>query len=216
MRRSLARPVRNNELSPHYSEKQNISIHSPAKARPVGAFVSYPLPTVSIQAPAKARPPCTEGASVAINSPETDENPDAVNRRNQSFQSFMTPIGVWIPRRFTPVLDLARVAPVGEAFREPTHQSDSAIHLSQQQRARIRGDVAAVEASHNGAPLDRFKVEQLRATLRPASGNPLGSDRVVVKIQLSQIFGPDAPVTYEKSRLIFPLVGGADDNNTAG
>ena len=58
-------------------------------------------------------------------------------------------------QRLDPVLDVARIAPVGEALGEPTHQSETAVHLPQQQRTRIRGDVAAIETGHHRTSLNR-------------------------------------------------------------
>ena len=73
---------------------------------------------------------------------------------------------------FEPVFDVDRVAPVIEALREPPYQPEAAIHLSQQKRARIGGDVAAIETGHHRAPFNRFKSEKLRATVRPHRGVP--------------------------------------------
>jgi hypothetical protein len=63
------------------------------------------------------------------------------------------------------VLDVARVAPVGEALGEPTHQPETAVHLPQQQRTRIRGDRAAIKTGHHRMPLNRFKLEQLKLSI---------------------------------------------------
>ena len=65
---------------------------------------------------------------------------------------------------FNPVLNVTSIATVGEATGEPTDQSKATIHLPQQQRPRVRGDVAAVETSHHRSPFNRFKFEQRRAT----------------------------------------------------
>jgi hypothetical protein len=70
-----------------------------------------------------------------------------------------------------PVLDVAAIALICEATGEPADQSKAAINLSQQQCARVRGDVAAVETSHHRARLNRFKFEQRRATLCPHRGH---------------------------------------------
>jgi hypothetical protein len=74
-------------------------------------------------------------------------------------------------QRLDPVLDVADIALICEATSEPADQSKAAINLSHQQCARVRGDVAAVETSHHGAPLSRFKFEQRRATLCPHRGH---------------------------------------------
>src|SRR5665213_1152226 len=66
-------------------------------------------------------------------------------------------------QRLDPVLDIARVATVGETHGEPTHQPQSAIHLSQEKRTRVRRDVAAIKTGHR-VRLNRSKLEQLRDT----------------------------------------------------
>jgi len=68
-------------------------------------------------------------------------------------------------QRLDPVLDVARIAPVGEALGEPTHQPETVVHLPQQQRTRIRGDVAAIETGHHRTSFNRFKLKQPRRTL---------------------------------------------------
>ena len=75
-------------------------------------------------------------------------------------------------QRLDLVLDKAGVAPVGEARRKPAHQPKAAIHLAQQQRAGVRGDVAAIEAGHHRAAFYRFKFEQRRRTLCRHRGAP--------------------------------------------
>jgi hypothetical protein len=47
------------------------------------------------------------------------------------------------------MLDIARIAPIDEAVGEATHQPEAPVHLSQQQCARTRGDVPAVETGHD-------------------------------------------------------------------
>ena len=47
------------------------------------------------------------------------------------------------------MLDIARVASIDEAVGKATHQPDAPVHLSQQQRACVRGDVPAVETGHH-------------------------------------------------------------------
>ena len=74
------------------------------------------------------------------------------------------------------MLDVARITTVGEASSEPTDQPQAAIHLSQQQRPRVRGDVAAIKTGHHRPALNRFKFEQRRITLCRHRGN-LGSSR---------------------------------------
>ena len=68
-------------------------------------------------------------------------------------------------QRLDLMLDVARVAPVGEALGEPTHQPETAVHLPQQQRTRIRGDIAAIETGHHRTPFNRFKLKQPWHTL---------------------------------------------------
>jgi len=70
------------------------------------------------------------------------------------------------------MLDIARVAPIGEASGEPANQRQAAVDLSQQQRTSVRCDVAAVETSHHSPPFDYFKFEQLRSTLCRHRGVP--------------------------------------------
>ena len=57
--------------------------------------------------------------------------------------------------------------------RRPTHQPDAAVHLSQEQPTRVRGDVAAIKTGHYRPSLDRFKLKQLQATLCWHRGAPL-------------------------------------------
>ena len=77
-------------------------------------------------------------------------------------------------QRLDLMLHIARVTPVAETLREPTDQPKATIHLAQQQAARVRGDVAAIEASHHCAAADRFKFILLRATLCRHRGSPSG------------------------------------------
>jgi hypothetical protein len=71
------------------------------------------------------------------------------------------------------MLNIARVAPVAETLREPMDQPQATIHLAQQQTARVRADVAAIEAGHHCAATNRFKFILLRATLCRHRGAPL-------------------------------------------
>jgi hypothetical protein len=70
------------------------------------------------------------------------------------------------------VLDQARIAPVVEARGEPLHQRQTLVHLPQQQRPRVRRDLAAREARHHRPAFYRFKLEQLRRTLCLHRGTP--------------------------------------------
>ena len=70
------------------------------------------------------------------------------------------------------MLDIARIAPIDEAGGKAADQSEALVDLSQQQRSCVRGDVAAIETSHNRTPLDRFKFEQFRRTLCLHRGAP--------------------------------------------
>jgi len=47
------------------------------------------------------------------------------------------------------MLDIARVAPIGEAGAKATHQPDALVDLSQQQRTSVRGDVPAIETGYH-------------------------------------------------------------------
>jgi hypothetical protein len=72
------------------------------------------------------------------------------------------------------MLDIASVAPVAETPRKPTNQPQATIHQAQQQISRVRGDVAAIEASHHRAVSNRFKFILLRSTLCRHRGSPCG------------------------------------------
>jgi hypothetical protein len=61
--------------------------------------------------------------------------------------------------------DEVGIALVAKATRNPVCQADRTIRLAQQRSAGIRGDGAAVEATHNLAPLEAFKDQLLRATV---------------------------------------------------
>jgi hypothetical protein len=74
-------------------------------------------------------------------------------------------------QRLDLMLDMATVAPVAAALGNPTHKPEAAIHLARQQPTRIRGDVATVEGGHDRRPLNRFKFEPFRATLRLHGGH---------------------------------------------
>jgi hypothetical protein len=95
-------------------------------------------------------------------------------------------------QRLDLVFDIARVAPIAEALGKPTHQPEAPIHLPQQQRTPVRRDVAAIETGHHRTPLNRFKFEQLRATLRLHRGISLDQSKIVAAQQFSQSPRPDA------------------------
>ena len=71
------------------------------------------------------------------------------------------------------VLDQFRPASVGEASRQAPHQTDRPVRGPEQQRARVRGHLAAVERRHHLASFDGFKSEQIAATLCRHRGSPL-------------------------------------------
>src|SRR5712691_3814206 len=54
---------------------------------------------------------------------------------------------------------------VGETAGEPCDQPNRPVARPEQQGARIRGHLAAVERAHHRMPFDRYKAEQIRATL---------------------------------------------------
>ena len=83
-------------------------------------------------------------------------------------------------QRLDPVLDVTRIATIGEATREPADQSKAAINLSQQQRPRVRGNVAAIETRYHSPPLNRFKFEQRRATLCLHRGDPWITEKTLL------------------------------------
>ena len=62
-------------------------------------------------------------------------------------------------QRLDLMLDIAGVTPINEAVGQATQQPEASVDLSQQQRARVRGDVPAVEARNHRAPFNRFKFE---------------------------------------------------------
>ena len=68
-------------------------------------------------------------------------------------------------QRLQPVLDQARIAPVGEALGEPADQPKALVQLSQQQRPGVGGDRAAVEPAHHHFAFNRFKGEKPRVTV---------------------------------------------------
>src|ERR1700694_3449842 len=80
------------------------------------------------------------------------------------------------------------------------HQAKAALDLSQQQRSAVRSDRAAVEAGHHRLAFNRFKCEQGRRTLCRHRGAP-ESKRNCCDTISSLILSPDAPRTFEKSRL---------------
>jgi hypothetical protein len=77
-------------------------------------------------------------------------------------------------QRLRPMLDITGVATVTETLGEPTDQPQATIHLAQQQTSRVRGDVAAIEASHHRTASSRFKFILLRGTLCRHRGSQLG------------------------------------------
>ena len=93
-------------------------------------------------------------------------------------------------QRLDPVFDIARVAPVTEALGEPTHQPEAAIHLSQEQRTRVRRDVAAIETGHHRTPLNRFKLEQLRGTLCRHRGVPWTGEKSLLHNDSLRVSAP--------------------------
>ena len=52
-------------------------------------------------------------------------------------------------QRLDLMLDIARVAPIGEAGGEATHQPEATIDLSQQQCTCVRGDVPTIETGYD-------------------------------------------------------------------
>jgi hypothetical protein len=70
------------------------------------------------------------------------------------------------------VLDLGLGATVDETRRKAPDQADRPIGRTQQQRPRVRGDLAAVKGGHHPAALDRFITEQIAATLCRHRGAP--------------------------------------------
>ena len=83
-------------------------------------------------------------------------------------------------QRLDLVFDVTGIATIGEATREPADQSKAAINLSQQQRTRVRGNVAAIETGYHSPPLNRFKFEQRRATLCLHRGDPWITEKTLL------------------------------------
>ena len=74
------------------------------------------------------------------------------------------------------VLDLRLDPTVVKAGREPRHEADRPIGRAEQQRPRVRRDLAAIEGGHHLAALDHFIPEQIAATLCRHRGAPLRRD----------------------------------------
>jgi len=98
------------------------------------------------------------------------------------------------------MLDIARVALVAEASGEPTHQPEAAIHLAQQQLPAFDvmsppSKLATTVRCETTSNSDSFVVHST------GIGGTAESGKVVLRKQLSQIRGPDALLTFEKSTL---------------
>jgi hypothetical protein len=65
-----------------------------------------------------------------------------------------------------------QIAAILEAARQPRHQPDRFVGLAQQQRARVRADLPAIEGAHNLAALDSSEIERILATLCRHRGEP--------------------------------------------
>ena len=66
---------------------------------------------------------------------------------------------------FDAMLDQLLDAPISEAPRQAPHQADRPVRGAEQQRAGVGGHLPAVEGGHHLAPFNRFKSEQIAATL---------------------------------------------------
>jgi len=71
------------------------------------------------------------------------------------------------------VLHQLRRPAIGEAPCQAPHQPKRPIRGAQQQRPRIRSDLATIEGSHHLATFDHFISEQIAATLCRHRGSPL-------------------------------------------
>jgi hypothetical protein len=68
--------------------------------------------------------------------------------------------------------DGVRIAAILEALRQPRHQTDRLVGLTEQQRAGVRSDPAAVESAHNNAAFGGSEIERILATLCRHRGVP--------------------------------------------
>jgi hypothetical protein len=64
-----------------------------------------------------------------------------------------------------PVIAVARVAPIGEGCRQRARQPQAAIHLAQQQRAPVAGEVAAGKIGDDLARTQVLKEQRLVVTV---------------------------------------------------
>jgi len=72
------------------------------------------------------------------------------------------PLGEQLGER---VIAVARVAPVGEGFRQRARQAEAAINLSQEQCAAVAGVVAAGKIGAHRAGAELFKEQRLGVTV---------------------------------------------------
>jgi hypothetical protein len=70
------------------------------------------------------------------------------------------------------VLDLRLGTAIGKAGRKPRDQANRPVGRTQQQRPRVRGDLAAVERRDHPPALDPFITEQIAVTLCRHRGAP--------------------------------------------
>jgi hypothetical protein len=61
--------------------------------------------------------------------------------------------------------DERRAATVAEARGKPGHEVDRSVGLPKQECACVRADLAAIERTHNMAPLDGSEIQRILATL---------------------------------------------------
>ena len=92
------------------------------------------------------------------------------------------------------VFDQLLGAPVGEAARQASHQTDRPVRGPKQQCPGVRGHLSTIERGHHMAAFDGFISEQIAATLCRHRGAPLRRVNSLSQKNLSPIQSPDAPL----------------------
>jgi hypothetical protein len=75
-------------------------------------------------------------------------------------------------QRLDLVLNQLWAARVTEAGRETIDEPDRPVSRAKQHRAGVRSDASAVKSRHHRTPLDGYKSEQIRDTVRLHRGAP--------------------------------------------
>jgi len=84
---------------------------------------------------------------------------------NQIFVAQRNPEHALSDQRPDLMLDQLRCPAIRETLGKPLDQRDRPIRRSEQQRTRIRGDLATIKPRHYCAAIDGCKSKQIRATL---------------------------------------------------